>query len=1656
MTWSLRRVRLILGAGALLGCAALVHQAYGQRVAIKRAAPVMIAPVPGKAGVPAPAPDDGRPRDAFDYSGVNLPKDEKGYKNKIQAAIDYTQEKDWKTAVRALQELVDIKEDVFVQLPHKTPDGKESLRLASVKTEANRLIGSLPKEGLEFYKLTYGAEALALLKDAKAKGDPALLGQVIKRFTHTDAGQEALVLLAGYDLDRGNYVAASLRFEKLRSREGADKLPAAVLFRMAYAASVAGDKEAEKWAWTALRNQGREVVLGKESRTVGELQEYIAQVARGSYVNDSSESRLFRGTPARTNQLVGGPAFLEPRWKQPMIYADGENGDTARWLRKAELHLKNRGQLVLPAYFPITATVTKGEQRIPLLIFKTYWGLQAVDMKTGKLAWNSPSSWSLERMLDKRADARKVQAIGNWLNFYVEQNQRPQIIFENSTVGTLSTDNQFVYVVEDFAVPPPQQNVMAIPGMMPPGTGNAGYTQDINEAIHHSRLQAFSLLTNGKLVWEVGGFGEKDNPLSDCFFLGPPLPLGGKLYVLTEKQEELRLVCLDPQANGKVVYQQILGTTKEKLEGDVNRRSHAAHLAYGEGILVVPTNAGMVFGIDLLENRLVWAYPYREASDASAMEQTTALGFRGRIPPGWVMGPDGRLIHQTPPQGQWKVSAPVIQDGKVVFTAPDARSIHCINLRDGSAVWKKSRSEDDLFFGGSYNGKVVIVSKKRARGLGLANGETLWELDTGVPSGQGIASGNVYYLPLLESAQSKDPEICAIDVDRGAIAARTRSRAKEVPGNLLFFEGDVVSQTANEVVAYPQLKVKIAQMDELIAKNPKDPTGLTERGTLRLDQGDLPGAIDDLRSALRNDPATDVRARARAKLYDALTDYVQRDFSAAEEYLKEYEALCKVEPEPDSGDEGRTKAEKEERKRRANFLYLVAKGREKQGRLVEAFEKYQQYGETAGTEELRPLLDEPSVKANPDVWARGRIAAMVAKASAEERRPLEALIASRWDKLQQSTTELNDLRRFVRLFGPLSDVGREARFHLADRLIEEGEATALLEAEKELNSLRTPREAPETAARAVEALGRLYTRRGLLEDAAYCYRLLGRDYAKVKVRDGKTGSDFYDDAATDKRLMPHLDEPRLGPTRPLKVVEEPGAPLQTQVYHFERIGEPLPFFARHTLGLNFSTHHLEMVDRRNPDAVWSPQLTRTMFQAIVQNHGQPNAARFPYRTQGHLVVLPVGHLVYGIDPVNRQVLWEHNLTGTTAGSNPGQGPTWQNLSVDPKDGSILILYNDGWSQRLGQAGPLEGSVLCLQTSEGLEALDPLTGKTLWRRSDVSRHTSLFADDEYVYVVETNADGAQNGSRVLRATDGVTVKDVKPFGELYQKRVGMSGRRLLVADTGPAGVTLRLYDVLTGKDTWTKTFPPRTVVLHSEDPHLGGVVEPDGRVLVIDLASQKEVLSTDKGYDFTNPRTGMDPAHLANLQGITLLADGKQVYLACNGPQDPNLARFGGVQPNLHPGLGMRSVPVNGHLYAFDRETGAFRWQYLVPNQMVVLDHFRDLPILLFTSRYTKWQNLGGRANVSQVAAVQSMDKRTGKFLYDNKDLHNIPNFHALKIDGRTGRIEFTSFNKTIVHQPADEAAKEGAGSGPMPGTGSRSGAAPLRRVSPAVEVQIDR
>ena len=100
-------------------------------------------------------------------------------------------------AVRYLGDILEAPEDFFFQ-----PE-KNSAVHRSLKAEAQRLIGQMPREGREMYELQYGARARRMLDEALAAGDVAALAEVSRRFFHTRSGYQATFLLGLYHFDHG-------------------------------------------------------------------------------------------------------------------------------------------------------------------------------------------------------------------------------------------------------------------------------------------------------------------------------------------------------------------------------------------------------------------------------------------------------------------------------------------------------------------------------------------------------------------------------------------------------------------------------------------------------------------------------------------------------------------------------------------------------------------------------------------------------------------------------------------------------------------------------------------------------------------------------------------------------------------------------------------------------------------------------------------------------------------------------------------------------------------------------------------------------------------------------------------------------------------------------------------------------------------------------------------------------------------------------------------------------------------------------------------------------------------------------------------------------------------------------------------------------------
>jgi outer membrane protein assembly factor BamB len=713
--------------------------------------------------------------------GVSLPTDV-ALTRQLEAAYDYIRQESWAQATNILHALLDLREDVLVGIRRTGAGGKVLTSCTSVRSEANRLLDQLPARGREFYETTYGPQAKALLAEASSKGDMNLLAEVARRYYHIPAGVDATRLLGLYHLDRGRYHLAAMCFGRLHDLPNAQGLPPATLFASAVAFRLTGNERRAEQAWTRLAAKHPSGLRrGNQHLSLQDLQKEFARLqpetASPHPLPAGGGEGGVRGAAFQLTPDVGPAPLLEARWTKPAT----TESITREWVQAAVQREEDRSPTILPPSVPITVT--------DRVIYRTYNGIQAVDRATGKLAWESPSEWGLDRMV---RELRFQPYVNAWLNGYAVNN--PHLVFANETLGTLSTDGTRVYAVEDLAIPPfPLSPSNTIGGRGRRGPfADPNFGPDLTDPAHHSRLLALDVVS-GKVVWEIGGRG-KGLELNDCYFLGPPLPLDDRLYGIVEKNQELRLVCLDA-ASGVLHWSQALAVPSDKLLRDVGRRVQPLRLSYQDGILVCPTHAGVVLGLDLFHRSLAWAHAYRDEFLPPDGE-----------PLNW--GRRGRYVPRDLPRlrEDWKAAIPIIHGDRVVLTAPDAPMVQCLDLHSGAPRWKTDRRDDDLYLAGVFGGKILIVGRQNCRALGLNDGRLVWTVDTGLPSGRGMEAGGAYYLPLKSALPSKQPAIYAIDLDRGTILTRTPAPKGDVPGNLILWGEDLLSQTVTALTAYARLK----------------------------------------------------------------------------------------------------------------------------------------------------------------------------------------------------------------------------------------------------------------------------------------------------------------------------------------------------------------------------------------------------------------------------------------------------------------------------------------------------------------------------------------------------------------------------------------------------------------------------------------------------------------------------------------------------------------------------------------------------------------------------------------------------------------------------------------------------------------------------------
>ena len=478
---------------------------------------------------------------------------------------------------------------------------------------------------------------------------------------------------------------------------------------------------------------------------------------------------LFRGNAQRTGAAAAFLAWEKPTgWKRPLLLdkLDGFDDADADQGAKDLIDMLRKGadRSILPGSFPLIVNNVCIYRSYRDIRSATLREFQWVNKETGiaeifkprAIVWKSiPHHSSLANLLEKSNTKMHVPKMVGFL----KASKQEHWVWANPLIGSLSSDGRWVFGIGDFAFP----NV----------EGEKGLGDFMALSIENA-LYAYDALI-GKLIWDSSDYFDRKSLFANTYFLGAPLLLDGKLYALNEKADDLRLFVGDLDRkkwkNGiQLPFEKPVVLTKiptaEQVRRHPLRRTQPLHLAHADGLLVCPTHAGVLLGIDRGKLTERWHYRYRDEKTEPAKS------------------------------AHWQAAGPIIHQDRIVFTAADAPGIHCIDL-DGKKKWTVP-GDNDLYLATVHDNLVLLVGKSHCRALALADGTEKWKLELGSPAGVGVKDGSLYYLPVKESAT-----IWAINLAKGTKAHHLKTPYPDALGNLALHRGMLVSQSATHIAAFP-------------------------------------------------------------------------------------------------------------------------------------------------------------------------------------------------------------------------------------------------------------------------------------------------------------------------------------------------------------------------------------------------------------------------------------------------------------------------------------------------------------------------------------------------------------------------------------------------------------------------------------------------------------------------------------------------------------------------------------------------------------------------------------------------------------------------------------------------------------------------------------
>ena len=606
---------------------------------------------------------------------------------RLKTAVALMADKRYSEGVRILWDILRNEEDAFIRInvdksvveeapekpeengdpdnapqTEKTPQPAGPTTLISLKTYIQNILAQAPEEARQASELLVGTEAQNALNGALESGSLDRLLSVSRDYFHTEAGYKASFLAGLILLNEGQATTAASLFDLLASAPGVrQKFEPAFSVLWLNSLILSGQDVERRELVTQLRQRLARVDWSVENKqmtgfdNLEQLEKYLAEFADKTLKSECS--------------YPSAEPFTLPRWTVPTFTNPTLEALTQTFNDneiKSASTAPNQYNSLMCAFEPAIS----GQK----VFFRTMFGLTAVDLQTGKRLWDSSADFSpiIQRQWDNNGEYER-KAMSQFLYYAIALRSKYDF-----TYGALRADEKFVYAIEDIWKDRIQQGVFT-----PRSSTGITISRSASGSFTQNRLAAYDVNT-GKLKWHVGSatvnYGSgADSSLESTSFLGAPLILDGKLYIIGETSEAAVVFYELDSATGKVLWSQTLGSDAQNSLSD---RTYNLTPIYQNGILVCPISGSTLVCIDLRQRRLLWGF-----NAPNTQGRRSGFFVTGSSDLRYELSSMNSAYNNSSVQKGYQLS---LLDNKAFYTPVRSTGTYVVNLLDGSLDEKLS------------------------------------------------------------------------------------------------------------------------------------------------------------------------------------------------------------------------------------------------------------------------------------------------------------------------------------------------------------------------------------------------------------------------------------------------------------------------------------------------------------------------------------------------------------------------------------------------------------------------------------------------------------------------------------------------------------------------------------------------------------------------------------------------------------------------------------------------------------------------------------------------------------------------------------------------------------------------------------------------------